>query len=123
MKPLALLCLILSLLAPRLAWAAHFSGHEALSSATMAHSHHSDAGQHTHSADSAGAEQGAKDQGSGGDFTHSHPPAFALAFVAMLPGDFASEAFFGPHLIGGLPEGGGVHLQDYPSLLRPPRTA
>jgi hypothetical protein len=122
MKRLALLCLILSLLAPRLAWAAHFSGHEAIASFTTAHSHHSGAAQHAHSTDSAGVEEDTKEQG-GGDFTHAHPPAFALAFMALLPSDSGAEAFSAPHLIGDLPDGGGIHLQSYSTLLRPPRTA
>jgi hypothetical protein len=121
MKRLALFCLILSLLAPRFAWAAHMSGHELISfSAAREHRHE---GGHHHRDDADVVDHDEQDADKSGGFAHAHPPAIMLAFVAILTSDGEVATFLAPQLIGHLTIPDGEHLQAYSTLLRPPQAA
>jgi hypothetical protein len=83
---LVLIALICALVVPRMAWETHLAGHEAMSTAAVVHSHHSDH-MHEQDADQPAPDRTAahEDEADGG-IRHDHTPMHAVS-TAMLPDD------------------------------------
>jgi hypothetical protein len=112
----ALLC---SLIVPRAAWGAHLAGHEELSVAGAAHTHHGDH-VHEHGVENSADHEAVWDESDA--LTHEHSPALSLCSAVVLPDSvilpvwpLSAEAQIDRKSVG-------EFLRHPDSLLRPPRT-
>lgn len=123
MSRLAFALLLLALVFPRVAWDAHLAGHEELSSAASAHTHHRD---HTHEHAGDVAQDGDvtphDDDGDAG-FTHDHGPFYSLAAALVLPDGYDTPTWLAPADLVYERTGALGALSRPDSLLRPPRMA
>jgi hypothetical protein len=113
---LALLC---SLIVPRAAWGAHLAGHEELSVAGAAHSHHGDH-VHEHGVEKSADREAVWDED--GAPTHEHSPALALCSAVVLPDSVTLPVWPLSGEVQIERKSVGERLRHPESLLRPPRT-
>jgi len=120
---LALVLLVSALVAPRAVWGAHLSGHDDLSAAGAAHSHH---GEHTHEHDGDTLSVDELSETAGGEqdgLTHDHTPSFAIGGAIVLPDEAVLPTLAVTAASNVAVERLGASLSRPESLLRPPRFA